>query len=215
MRLTRSRSAYYSLSACRPRPLPPRQRWSRWRRNSSQPRSSSANRSSAPSSPQPPPLRRLQIAWRPISSLQGITHVACRGVYIYRIQYIHPSSPAVYNLVLPLVTMAAHIPREYPRTLSWTAGGCACAIREPPHSNPRLRSAHSAHTPLSPGHAPRSEHGRAREVYAATQPSGHSAPTDPKSSWRRWRALTETQPAGQLLIGTGSQSIMLPSGTQT
>ena len=93
-------------------------------------RSSSANRSSAPSSPQPPPLRRLQIAWRPISSLQGITHVACRGVYIYRIQYIHPSSPAVYNLVLPLVTMAAHIPREYPRTLSWTAGGCACAIRE-------------------------------------------------------------------------------------
>ena len=46
-------------------------------------------------------------------------------------------------------------------------------------------------------------HGRAREVfatgYARTQPSGHSARlgVDPKSSWRRWRALAETQPAGQ------------------
>ena len=46
-------------------------------------------------------------------------------------------------------------------------------------------------------------HGRAREVfatgYARTQPSGHSARlgVDPKSSWRRWRALAETLPAGQ------------------
>eukprot|EP00964_Phaeocystis_antarctica_P085657 scaffold54145_cov85-Phaeocystis_antarctica.AAC.1 len=39
----------------------------------------------------------------------------------------------------------------------------------------------------------------ASEEYAATQPFGHSAVIgiDPKSSWRRWRALTETQPAGQ------------------
>ena len=57
--------------------------------------------------------------------------------------------------------------------------------------------------------APRSEHGRAREVYAATQPSGHLAwiGNDPKSSWRRWRALTETQPAGQSsLIGPDPES---------
>ena len=45
------------------------------------------------------------------------------------------------------------------------------------------------------GHAPRSEHvyGRAREacLYAATQPFGHFG-SEPKSSCRRWRALTET-----------------------
>ena len=56
------------------------------------------------------------------------------------------------------------------------------------------------------GHAPRSEHvyGRAREacLYAATQPLGHLAMigSEPKSSWRRWRALTETQPTGQSLM---------------
>eukprot|EP00964_Phaeocystis_antarctica_P054626 scaffold32130_cov66-Phaeocystis_antarctica.AAC.4 len=38
------------------------------------------------------------------------------------------------------------------------------------------------------------------KYYAGTQPSGHSAPTDPKSSWRCWPALTETQPAGQSLM---------------
>ena len=68
---------------------------------------------------------------------------------------------------------------------------------------------HTAHSTFFPGMAaPRSEHGRAREVYTATQPSGHLAGigNDPKSSWRRWRALTETQPAGQLLIGPDPES---------
>ena len=90
-------------------------------------RSSSANRSSAPSSPQPPPLRRLQIAMeRRLAAFQGFTHGGCRGVHI------HPSSPAPSTILSYhwLRTMATHIPREYPRTLSWTAGGCACAIRE-------------------------------------------------------------------------------------
>ena len=56
-------------------------------------------------------------------------------------------------------------------------------------------------TPLFPDMRPEvSTEERGKSVYAETQPFGHSAPIDPKSSWRRWRALRETQSNGQLLM---------------
>ena len=47
--------------------------------------------------------------------------------------------------------------------------------------------------------------------YAATQPFGHLAMigNSPKSSWRRWRAFTETQPTGQSLMGGGDKDAPL------
>ena len=68
--------------------------------HSSQPRSSPANHSSAPSFPQPPPLRRLQIARPPISSLQPASH-KCRVS-----RYIRPwGKMHVSQLTVQLVRM--------------------------------------------------------------------------------------------------------------
>ena len=47
---------------------------------------------------------------------------------------------------------------------------------------------------------------RGNLFYARTQPFGHEARIgiEPKSSWRRWRALKETQPNGQSLVEGGA-----------
>ena len=80
--------------------------------------------------------------------------------------------------------------------------------REPPYSHTLKRSVRTILTPLSSGMRPEVStytDERGKPVYAATQPFGHLVMigTEPKSSWRRWRALTETQPTGQSLMGGG------------
>ena len=118
-------------------------------------------------------------------------------------------APLKTQLHIPLSSDIARrtYSHAHSKKVSWKTLSCGVrvaarasrAIRASHHTQTHACDQHTAHSTF-PEQAPRSEHGRAQEVYAGTQPFGHPIGIDPKSSWRRWRALTETQPAGQLLM---------------